>query len=377
MQESAWAVTKYAIGKLDYVDCIVYLINDKGELYQCAAHGNKNPNDQFIQSPIKLEIGEGISGNVALTGVGEIINDTSKDSRYRVDDELRLSEISVPILLNGIVIGVIDSEHPEKDYFTQHDLDVLNTIASMLSVKISQANAIEELAMHKAALEERIKESTKELQETIVRLQESNEEITRHNIEKETMLREIHHRVKNNLQIMSSLLNMQANKTDSSDNQVFADCQNRIAAMSMIHNQLYNKENLSEIDTKKYIEELSAELITIFQSNNKIELNLDLDQILLDIELSIPFGLILNELIVNAIKHGFQKDFGTLTIKLKKLKESVELIVSDNGVGFVVERKKESMGMELIQALTSQLDGSLHFDSNNKGTTCTVRFPLQ
>ncbi|MGK0137611.1 MAG: putative methionine-R-sulfoxide reductase with GAF domain, partial [Algoriphagus sp.] len=145
VQESAWSVVKNAIGKLGYTDCIIYLINDDGELYQCAAHGDKNPNAQDIQNPIKLKIGEGICGYVALTGIGEVIADTSKDPRYHIDDKDRYSEITVPILSDGIVIGIIDSEHPKKGYFSEHDLNILNTIASMLSLKFSQAKASDEL----------------------------------------------------------------------------------------------------------------------------------------------------------------------------------------------------------------------------------------
>jgi PAS domain S-box-containing protein len=149
VQDSVWSVAKHAVGKLGYTDCIIYLINDDGELYQCAAHGNKNPTAQEIQNPIKLKMGEGICGHVALTGIGEIIADTSKDHRYTVDDEYRYSEITVPVLSDGNVIGIIDSEHPEKGYFSDQDLILLNTIASMLSLKISQTKAIDELEIHK------------------------------------------------------------------------------------------------------------------------------------------------------------------------------------------------------------------------------------
>ena len=146
-QESAWSVAKQAIGELGYIDCIIYLINDDKELFQYAAHGNKNPTAQDVLNPLKLKIGEGICGHVALTGLSEIIADTSKDPRYIVDDENRHSEITVPILSDGLVIGIIDCEHPEKDYFSDDDLNILNTIASMLSFKISQAKAIEHLAI--------------------------------------------------------------------------------------------------------------------------------------------------------------------------------------------------------------------------------------
>tara|TARA_B110001469_G_scaffold112552_1_gene115406 strand:+ start:476 stop:2725 length:2250 start_codon:yes stop_codon:yes gene_type:complete len=167
-QESVWCVAKYAVGQLGYINCIIYLINDDGELLQCATHGNKNSTAQDVLNPIKLKIGEGICGHVALTGVSEIITDTSKDPRYIVDDENRYSEITVPILSDGIVIGIIDSEHPEKDYFSDNDLNILNAIASMLSFKISQAKAIEELAIINKELAIKNEEKEKRVGELII-----------------------------------------------------------------------------------------------------------------------------------------------------------------------------------------------------------------
>ena len=146
VHEAAWIVAKHAVGELGYIDCIIYLINDDKELVQIAAHGNKNPSSRHIVNPIKLKIGEGICGHVALTGVSEIVRDTSKDPRYLVDDELRHSEMTVPIFSDDHVIGIIDSEHPNKDYFSDHDLKIFKSIASILSFKISQVKAIEDLA---------------------------------------------------------------------------------------------------------------------------------------------------------------------------------------------------------------------------------------
>jgi PAS domain S-box-containing protein len=143
--ESAWCATKHAVGELGYVDCLIYLINDDGELYQSAAHGNKNSTIKDVLSPIKLKMGEGLCGHVALTTIGEIIPDISKSSRCIVDDKDRCSELAVPILSDGIVVGIIDARHPEKDYFSDHDLNIFTTIASMLAFKISQEKALKEL----------------------------------------------------------------------------------------------------------------------------------------------------------------------------------------------------------------------------------------
>ncbi|MFT6873581.1 MAG: putative methionine-R-sulfoxide reductase with GAF domain, partial [Roseivirga sp.] len=180
-QESVWCAAKHAVGELGYIDCVIYLINDDGELYQCAAHGNKNPNAQIVLNPLKLKIGVGICGHVALTGVGEIIADTSKEPRYIEDDERRNSEITVPILSDGIVIGIIDSEHPERGYFSDHDLNILNTIASMLSFKISQAKAIEELAIINKELADQNEEKQKRTDELAL----ANTELAFQNEEKQ------------------------------------------------------------------------------------------------------------------------------------------------------------------------------------------------
>ena len=166
--EAARIVAKHAVGELGYIDCIIYLINDDKELVQIAAHGNKNPSSRHIVNPIKLKIGEGICGHVALTGVSEIVRDTSKDPRYLVDDELRHSEMTVPIFSDDHVIGIIDSEHPNKDYFSDHDLKIFKSIASILSFKISQVKAIEDLATINKELEVQNLEKQKQANELVI-----------------------------------------------------------------------------------------------------------------------------------------------------------------------------------------------------------------
>ena len=188
LHESAWSVAKHAVAKLDYIDCIIYLINDHGELYQCAAHGSKNPTAQDIKNPIKLKIGEGICGHVALTGIGEVIADTSKDSRYLADHEDRYSEIAVPVISDGIVVGIIDSGHPQKDYFSRHDLNIFTTIASMLSLKISQTKALEEKdewADELAIANKELAFQNKEKQKRADELAITNSELAFQNQEKE------------------------------------------------------------------------------------------------------------------------------------------------------------------------------------------------
>ncbi|WP_339917972.1 helix-turn-helix domain-containing protein [Yeosuana marina] len=139
VEEVLWDVTKNVIHRLGLVDCVIYTFNDgRMELTQHAAYGIKNPCSKNILNPIRLNLGEGIVGHVAVTKKAEIINDTSKDSRYIVDDTVRLSEICVPIIIDNILFGIIDSEHPQKGFYTEKHLHLLSIVAALCAQKIKE-----------------------------------------------------------------------------------------------------------------------------------------------------------------------------------------------------------------------------------------------
>jgi len=134
VDEVLWGITKYAIVKLNYEDCIVYLYDyDLNSFVQRAAHGPKNVGNFEILNRITLKFGEGICGDVAAKGVGEIVNDTSVDKRYIADDNERLSELTVPISIDGKIVGLIDSEHRLKNYYSSQDLKTLEAICNVLN----------------------------------------------------------------------------------------------------------------------------------------------------------------------------------------------------------------------------------------------------
>lgn len=137
-----WDLAKNCISKLGFMDCVVYLLNEtKTSMIQKAAYGPKNPKDFEIYEPVERPLGSGIVGHVAKSGKAELIQDTSKDERYRMDDEFRLSEVCVPIIIDGDVIGIIDCEHPEKSFFSQHHLDILLTMSSITAIKLKSVRA--------------------------------------------------------------------------------------------------------------------------------------------------------------------------------------------------------------------------------------------
>lgn len=152
IDEILWDVAKNCISRLGLVDCVIYLLDEStGMLIQKAAYGTKNPEHFNIHDPIEIPLGKGIVGAVARSGVAEIVNDTANDPRYIIDDEARKSELAVPLMIHNKVIGIIDTEHPDKNFYSQYHLDALNTIASICASKIAHAHADERAMKAKEA----------------------------------------------------------------------------------------------------------------------------------------------------------------------------------------------------------------------------------
>jgi PAS domain S-box-containing protein len=198
--------------------------------------------------------------------------------------------------------------------------------------------------------------------------------------EKEVLLQEIHHRVKNNMQIISSLLSLQSKRiTDKELIQLFKDSQNRVRSMALVHEMLYKSEDLSRIDFSKYISNLTAELFRSFKSNpEKIRSIIDAADIYLNINIAIPCALIISELVSNSLKYAFNPvSDGIIQIKFfMRAGNAYTLIVSDNGVGIPHEldhRESETLGLHLVKTLTKQLHGNIALDRNG-GTKFTITF---
>ena len=146
LNDIVWNIAKTAIAELGFADCVVYLVSeDGGVLRQAAAHGPKNPVSREIFNEITIPVGQGIVGHVASTGEVQCIADAREDPRYIEDDDFRLSELAVPIKHEGRIIGVLDSEHPDANFFTDEDVQLFTTIAALASTRIDTALAMERL----------------------------------------------------------------------------------------------------------------------------------------------------------------------------------------------------------------------------------------
>lgn len=211
-------------------------------------------------------------------------------------------------------------------------------------------------------------------------LEEKNKIISQSLADKELLLKEIHHRVKNNLQVISSLLNLQS-KTIQNEKALAAikEARDRVKAMALIHQNLYVEGNLAGIDMRDYIEKLIHSLFSSYQlSDANIQLKIDIDSIQLDIDYLIPIGLILNELISNALKYAYEgRDTGKLLVSLHTWQDKLIVEVKDDGVGMVSKVNVKSfntMGYQLIDSFMKKLKAELYIDGTN-GTTITLIIP--
>jgi PAS domain S-box-containing protein len=198
--------------------------------------------------------------------------------------------------------------------------------------------------------------------------------------EKEVLLREIHHRVKNNLQIITSLFTLQSlSVREPRLLEILRNCKHRVEAMATIHESLYQAENLARVDFREYIQKLANSLFFVYHNpSNPIELTLDVAPVTLNLETANPCGLILNELLTNALKYAFPDErSGKIGISLQPIEEQkFALVVWDNGIGFpegLDFRKVPSLGMQLLGDLSRQLKGTVELD-RSQGTRFTVTF---
>ncbi len=197
--------------------------------------------------------------------------------------------------------------------------------------------------------------------------------------EKEILLKEVHHRVKNNLQVVASMLRLQSGYLeDRKAKAMFEDSQRRVESMSLIHEKLYRSKDLARIDFREYIDSLVAGVTALNGGSGRVEIRLDVGEVMLDVNKGIPCGLIINELVSNAIRHAFPGGReGEVVVRMQSGGSGrISLVVGDNGAGFPGDidfRNTKSLGMQLVNSLVSQLDGTIELDKGG-GTAFTVTF---
>jgi PAS domain S-box-containing protein len=305
-------------------------------------------------------------GHVITSGAVVLSNSPASDPRaggrlLKGHPPLK-SFLGVPILRENEVVGMIGVANRQNGYtgIEQDKIQILTRAASVLYENYSQRQREATLEMARQQAEEQIRTALNE---------------------KEVLLKEIHHRVKNNLQVVSSLLSLQASKlVDDQQREPFQVSQDRLQAMLLIHEQLYRSENLREISFGEFIERQAHELWRAYGvDSERVILDIRADGVRLEIDKAIPCGLIVTELLTNALKYAFPSEkAGKIIIQLLAAQDArVALTISDNGVGLPDSfdiRHVNSLGMRLVCALTDQLEGSIKL-TREGGTEFMIQFP--
>ncbi|HWA05212.1 MAG TPA: PAS domain S-box protein [Ignavibacteria bacterium] len=291
---------------------------------------------------------------------------TRKHEMAAVEDSVSKpqSAIIVPIKLDKEVIGVIQLYSQNKDAYSREQMVFLEALMQHAS-----------LAYHNAMLFQKAKA------EIQVR-EQAEEELKSALNEREILLKEIYHRVRNNLQVVSSLLKMQSDKIgDPAVRKHFLESRDKVNAISLIHEKLYSMRDLSRIDFSDYISSLVKNIKGMHTLNEPVSLVVDSEKITLPIDIAMPCGLILNELILNALKHPFSNDSRNPEIQIKfsfdRKKGTYILKVIDNGKGFpegLELTTNDSMGLKLVATLTAQIDGKISLIRGNF-TEIVLEFP--
>jgi two-component sensor histidine kinase len=251
--------------------------------------------------------------------------------------------------------------------------------------------AEEALRKVQGELEQRVHMQTAELplanvdlRKEIAERKRAEEQVLASLHEKEVLLKEIHHRVKNNLAVISSLFYLQSTYAhDVHSVQMFRESQDRVRSMALVHESLYRSENLAEVDFAEYARSLAANLFRSYcLPQNNVRLKTNIQQVTLSIETAVPCGLILNELISNCLKHAFPSSRqGEVNLNLQVEEEGrCRLKVSDDGVGMPAGldvMNCRTLGLRLVRSLTGQIDGDIEFHDHQPGTEAQLTFPMK
>jgi len=208
------------------------------------------------------------------------------------------------------------------------------------------------------------------------------EEIVKSSLrEKELLLKEIHHRVKNNLQITSSLLRLQAAKIpDAAVRQLLRESQDRIRSMALVHEMLYRSEDLARVDFPQYVRALVPQLFRSYNPGGRIRYRVEIDELVFGVDLAVPCGLIINELVANALKHAFPGDRrGEICVRMRLEQDRYRLSVEDDGIGFPAGldvSQTGTLGLQLVRTLTEQIGGRLQ-EKTGQGTAFIIDLPRE
>jgi two-component sensor histidine kinase len=304
---------------------------------------------------------------MARTGRPIVIADTANDPRWVLlegCDWLR-SYLSAPIRVAGDIVGFLNVDRAQPSRSSSADTRRLEGFARYAATALQNAQLYEQ-AQREIAVRRR-----------------AEEHLTSSLAEKEVLLKEIHHRVKNNLQVISSLLYLQSKQIRDQDTlEMFVESQQRVRSMALVHERLYQSDNLARVDCADYVRDLVSYLHHSYGARSRlVKLSIDVVDMSMPIDTAVPFGLIVNELTSNALKHAFPDGReGEIAIRLDMVDGCQwSLVVSDNGTGLpegLDVQNPKTLGLQLVKTLTAQMNGTIDLEQKD-GTSFRITFPLR
>jgi two-component sensor histidine kinase len=301
---------------------------------------------------------------MAFTGQPLVVKDTRTDPTWvpREGFEWLRSMVSAPIQIAGETIGFLNVDRKRTTQSARADVRRLEAFAHHAAIALDHAWLYEQA------------------QQEIAERQRAEDQLKASLREKEVLLKEIHHRVKNNLQVISSLLYLQSKRVIEPETlKMFVDSQNRVRSMALVHEQLYQTEDLARVNVAEYVRSLASFLFRSYGLNaNRIRLNIDVAELSLGVNVAVPCGMIINELLSNVLKHAFPGDTrGAIYIGFSSGPDGrYTLVVEDNGIGLPEEvdfRHSRSLGLQLVNTLVEQLEGTIELDTRT-GTRFEIMF---
>lgn len=381
VDEIYWEITQNLCPKIGLVDCVIYAVDRQNQtLTQRAAYGEKNPSENTIKNMLSLKFGEGHAGTCAQTGNSIVINDNSKEENYLLDIEFMYSELAVPIKHGNAVLAVIDSEHPTKGYFNkihQQFFELIAAISSGFIVKIKEKEEFDKL---KEELTDQIDQQSDNLELAIETLSQQYSELKHQNDKREVLLQEIHHRVNNNLQIITSLLRLYIANSNQ-DTSELVEINNRVTAMALIHQNIYRSVEMNKVNVESYMLDLVTH-IKGYHTDKNIVVSTVSECKFLSLNTLVPFGLLLTELCSVILKNNYDETERNckISIKLKIAKGSDRFLleVCDNGKknfydSWNIEEETDVASI-LIGALVDQIEGSLKLSTNSEDHCMSLLF---
>ncbi|MEO7991467.1 MAG: two-component regulator propeller domain-containing protein [Chryseolinea sp.] len=336
-----WAVARNCIELLHFEDCVVYLLDkDRGVLIQKSAAGKKSLEGYQINNPIEIKIGNGIVGTVAETSKPEIISNTKKDPRYIIDDMARLSEITVPVIVEGKLFAVIDSEHAKRNYFNRWHLHMLTEIASICSAKIGRYFAEEQI--------------------------------------RSKVARDLHDDMGSTLSSIKILSNiaLEKNDPDSTKNYLKSIRQNANTMQESMSDMVWaiNPENDTLEKVIFRMKEFASEILEPLDIQYEFIEDGDFSHAKMDLNTRKDFFLIFKEAVNNAAKYSSCKNF---TVELKRYARGIILRIRDDGKGFDTTLTNAGNGLKNMKHRASSIKATLQIESvSGEGTSIQLIAPI-